>query len=170
MERIYLVGFMGVGKTTVGKLLSRRLRWSFVDLDEQIVHRAGQTIPDIFTQHGEGYFRQSETQALKACAVEKKTVFSTGGGIVGRDENRQLMAHTGTVIYLHADWPLLRQRLVDVSQRPMAKDTDDNALQELFSQRLPLYQQADFVIDTGGKTASAVVQEICQRLEEEKLI
>lgn len=165
MGTLFLIGFMGVGKSTVGRLLARRLKRSFIDLDEQIIVRAGQTIPQIFAAVGEPGFRVLETEVLSDNAACRSAVVATGGGIVGRPENWQLMRSAGTIVYLHADWPTLQQRLVDLSQRPLAQDGANAQLQALWRQRLPLYRQADFVIDTQNLTAMQVVETLIKRLE-----
>lgn len=159
---------MGVGKSTVGKFLAHELEIGFVDTDQLIMQRNCMSIKSIFAHYGEGYFRACETMALRGidCASESEfKVVSTGGGIVGREENIRLMRERGTIVYLHASWDIIKQRLSDVSDRPLARNGSDAKLHALWKQRLPLYRSADIEIDTSGKSPHQVVKQILLRLE-----
>jgi shikimate kinase len=98
---IYIIGFMGSGKTTIGRELAFRLNWSFVDLDNKIEEFAGKTIPEIFSQNGEEYFREIESNILKSQSSANKTIISTGGGTPCHDENMKLMLSTGLTVILN---------------------------------------------------------------------
>ncbi|MDY0189325.1 MAG: shikimate kinase [Desulfuromonas sp.] len=163
MENIFLLGFMGVGKTTVGCMLAQRLDVEFIDLDAVIEQEAQCSINQIFSQYGEGYFRNLETQVLTQLAISP-AVIATGGGIVGSEENWLLMHKLGSTVYLHANWATIEKRLVDVSQRPLATNGANNELYKLWYSRLPLYNQAAQIINTDGKTANQVVDDIMQTL------
>jgi len=101
-RNIFLTGFMGAGKSTVGRRLAQRLDYRFADLDQLIVAREGRSISEIFATRGEGYFRDCEAAVLAGQAETMRTVFATGGGIVAREENRAVMKRHGTVVYLRS--------------------------------------------------------------------
>lgn len=163
---VYLTGFMGAGKSTVGRRLARRLGYRFADLDQLIVAREGMSIPEIFASRGEVAFRDCEAAVLAEQAREQKTVFATGGGIVGRSGNRALMRESGLVVYLRATWPTLARRLVKGSGRPLADPQKGwDSVRQLWESRLPWYEEADIVIDTDQLRVDAVVDEIVARLE-----
>jgi shikimate kinase len=164
---IFLTGFMGAGKSTVGVLLARELGLDFIDTDQIIMQRCGMNIKSIFAHYGEAYFRSCETFVLKNidCRSVTGKVVSTGGGIVGLDENICLMRERGTVIYLHASWETLKQRLSDVSDRPLALNGSDQKLYTLWKYRLPLYRKADMEIDTSGLSPQSVVDNIMPHLK-----
>jgi len=110
MNNIYLVGFMGTGKTSVGKELAKKKKWRFLDLDELIQLREKRTIADIFTKEGEPYFRRTEKQVLKEVAKEKKFVVACGGGIVINPDNIKTMKETGIIICLSASPQVILER------------------------------------------------------------
>jgi shikimate kinase len=165
---IVLVGLMGAGKTTVGRLLARRLKLEFCDSDHEIEARCGVGIPVIFELEGEAGFRAREAQVLEELCARTSIVLATGGGAVLAPENRQRLAAAGTVIYLHARpeelWPRLRRD----RDRPLLATADPRAkLQALYAQRDPLYREiADLVIESGGGRAQALARSLAARLEE----
>ena len=163
---IVLVGFMGAGKSTVGALLARKLGCLLVDLDKLIVERAGCSIRDIFANNGEPAFRELETTALKTLAGSKRIVVATGGGVVGRNENWLAMRRLGTVIYLQAPWNILRSRIDGDVERPLASQPDGGErLFRLWESRLPLYEQADLIIDCQDDFPEKIVQKILLAME-----
>lgn len=157
---VYLVGFMGVGKSTVGHRLADGLGYYFYDTDDEVEKLTGLRISQIFKQQGEQAFRELETESLSRLKDHECAVVSTGGGIVGKVDNWDTMKQSGTVVYLHADWSTIESRLVDTSHRPLAKDGTDNKLHQLWKKRLPLYNQADVVIVTDQLNPQQVVDEI----------
>ena len=159
-NNVYLIGFMGVGKSTVGRLLAEKLDCPFFDTDAEVESVTGKKIPQIFEQQGEQAFRELETESITRLKGHDRAVVSTGGGIVGRVDNWHIMTQSGTVVYLHADWPTIQSRLVDTSHRPLAKNGTDNDLHQLWQKRLPLYQQADVTIVTDQLNPQQVVDEI----------
>lgn len=165
---VYLVGFMGVGKSTVGHRLADELGHHFFDTDDQIELSSGLKISQIFEQQGEQAFRELENEVLSRLKGHDCAVVSTGGGIVGRVDNWHIMKQSGTVVYLHADWSTIESRLVDTSHRPLAKNGTDNKLQQLWQKRLPLYQQADVIIVTDQLNPQQVVDEILLALHVER--
>lgn len=162
---IFLTGFMGAGKSTVGRKLARRLGYAFVDLDDLVVAREGRSIADIFAAEGEAYFRDCESAVLADQVAAARTVFATGGGIVGREENRIRMRRAGVVIYLRAGWPSLEQRLSKGRGRPLADSSKGwDTVRQLWEKRVPWYEDADLVINTDGKKVDEVVRVIVKSL------
>jgi shikimate kinase len=130
-----------------------------------IVEREGCSIQELFATRGEDYFRRCEAAALAEQADTEQTIFATGGGIVGRAENRERMKQVGRVVYLHASWPTLQKRIAKGSGRPLANRADGwDAVQRLWQSRLPWYEEADLVIDTDRLRVNEVVREIITRL------
>ncbi|WP_321532000.1 shikimate kinase [uncultured Desulfuromonas sp.] len=163
-KNIYLVGFMGAGKSTVGRLLASALNVDFVDLDEMIVERFQSTINEIFTEKGEAVFRLFETDLLQEFSVKEGLVFSTGGGIIGAERNWQIMNSCGVVVFLACSWPTLLARLESSSERPLVNKNDLTSLKALYESRLELYQRADVQIDVDELSPEEVVSEIKQKL------
>jgi shikimate kinase len=159
---IFLVGLMGAGKTTVGKLLAKSLDKTFYDSDHEIERRTGVNIPLIFELEGEAGFRKRETQAIAELANLPDVVLATGGGAVLLQENRQMLSSHGKVIYLRASVDELCHRTRGDRNRPLLQTTNPRErLQELYTQRDPLYLEiADMVIDTGGQPVSAILTQI----------
>ena len=152
---------MGAGKTTIGQSLAYVLNLQFVDLDSLIEETVGKSIKAIFSEDGENCFRDIETSCLCSLVDLKPSVVSTGGGVIGRDENTKFMHDKGTTIYLSAEWPTLKQRLAGNTDRPLAScENDWSATKELFIKRCPLYGQADITIMTDDKTVQEIVNEI----------
>lgn len=160
VSNVYLVGFMGVGKSTVGRLLAKKLGSLFFDTDDEIEKSSGLKISQIFDQQGEQAFRSLETDVLSRLKSQAGAVVSTGGGIVGKAENWEIMNQSGSVIYLHADWSTIESRLVDTLHRPLAKNGSDHKLKSLWQSRLPRYNQAGIVIVTDQLDPHQVVDEI----------
>ncbi|MCD8508726.1 MAG: shikimate kinase [Bacillus sp. (in: Bacteria)] len=158
-KKIYLTGFMGAGKTTVGKELARVLQYRFVDLDDWISERAGLSIPDIFQYQGEAAFRMMETEALKDFAGDNSLIVATGGGIVENEDNIQYMKKSGIVIFLHADFSAIYERIKNDQSRPLTKEGMEG-LATRYSKRLPLYRKAHHIIHTEEKEVNQVITEI----------
>ena len=161
-NNVYLTGFMGAGKTTVGRILAQRLCLSFLDLDDYIQLQSGRSIPDIFDQDGEDYFRSLEKEALLSVARIESTVVATGGGAVLAPENRQLMKDGGYVVYLAASSTTLQHRLGDPGPRPLL--AEPSGLEALLARRLPLYQEADISVSTDAATHDQVADSIVKLL------
>lgn len=162
-DNIILVGFMGAGKTTVARELAAA-GYVLVDLDERIVRRCGRSIPEIFAQEGESFFRDCETEALQALEGTGRSVIATGGGVVGREENWVRMRRLGKVVYLRASWPALQRRLLAGTGRPLAAGDDWARVEALWRQRLPLYERADLAVDTEDRTPAEVAAAILEHL------
>ena len=164
-QNLFLTGFMGAGKSTVGRLLAELLGCPFIDLDDVIVAREQRAIADIFATDGEPYFRTCETEALQSLDPQITAVYATGGGIVTRAENRDLMRRLGQILYLDASWPTLKQRLQHSVDRPLISQGRDWAeVERLWQQRQPCYLDADMIIATGGLSPQQVAQTIFKRM------
>jgi shikimate kinase len=142
---LYLVGMMGVGKTTVGKLLAEEIGYRFVDTDEVIVKAAGKSINEIFTENGEAEFRQLESDVLAQVCAYTKLVIATGGGIVMQQHNWSYLHH-GLIVWLDVPVQIILQRLVEDDTRPLLQDDPESKLRSLLEQRQPMYSQADLHI------------------------
>ena len=167
-ENIFLVGLMGAGKTSVGKLIARRLGKTFYDCDHEIESATGVRIPLIFEIEGESGFRQREAKMLADLVQRRNIVLATGGGAVLGEENRRALTGHGTVVYLRASPHDLWQRTRHDRNRPLLQTEDPLAkLTELYGERDPLYREvANIVIDTGSQSLSSLAHRLEHRLIE----
>jgi shikimate kinase len=158
---------MGAGKSTVGKLLAKKLGRRFLDADHVIEDRCGVKIPVIFEMEGEDGFRKREAQAIKDITAEHDIILATGGGAILLPENRQLLSERGSVIYLHANPMELWHRTKGGEGRPLLKNGDaKKILENLYAIRDPLYREiADYVIETGKPSVSQLVNTLIMQLE-----
>ncbi len=166
-NNIFLVGLMGSGKTTIGRLLARRLGKRFVDSDHAIEARTGASIPWIFEIEGEASFRRREAETIRELTAQDDIVLATGGGAILNPASRALLAERGTVIYLRAGIGAILQRTSHDKNRPLLQTADPRRkLEELLAQRDPLYREiADLVIDTGRPNVQSMVQTILDQLD-----
>lgn len=166
-NNIFLVGLMGAGKTTVARILARRLDRAFYDTDHEIERRTGVKIPVIFDIEGETGFRAREEQTLAELAAQDNIVLATGGGIVLSTVNRALLMERGVVVYLRAQPRDLWYRTRHDKNRPLLQTADPlGRLQELFEQRDPLYTEvADIIVDTGRPNVGPLVTQLLAKLE-----
>lgn len=165
MNNIILIGFMGAGKTTVGKLLAKENGMKFVDTDERIVAEQGRSIPDIFAEEGEPYFRDLETELLSRMQKDtRQAVISVGGGMPVREENRKLLRNLGCVIYLSATKQSILGRVRNDGSRPMLNGENLEArVEKLMREREALYRQAAHLdIRTDERSVYQVLQIIQQ--------
>lgn len=151
-RKIYLIGFMGSGKTTAGKKLAALLGWSFIDLDEITETAAGMKIPEIFSRHGEEYFRKCESESLKSLDNLQDVVISTGGGAPCYNENMEFMLASGLTAYLKLTPEQLKSRLSQSKTiRPLIKDLEGKELLDFIADKLSLrekyYDRAEIIID-----------------------
>lgn len=161
-----LVGMMGAGKTTIGRILSERTERPFFDVDRMLVHRLGRPIPQLFSIYGEETFRGHETAVLRT--IERQScVVSTGGGIVLRPENWDIMRAIGITIYLRAPLETLMERLsASKKKRPLLQVEDPEArVQAILTQRTPLYEQADVIVDLGAADAEEGASRVLEAME-----
>ena len=163
---IFLVGLMGAGKTSVGRVLARRLGKAFYDCDQEIERATGVKVPVIFDIEGEAGFRAREARALAELVTRTDIVLATGGGAVLSAANRQLLAKHGVVVYLRATATDLWQRTRHDRNRPLLQTPDPLArLKELYEERDPLYRiAADIVIDTGSQSLISLAHKLEQEL------
>jgi len=169
VRRIVLIGFMGAGKTTVGRALAKRLRWPFHDLDDLIEQRERLTVAEIFARHGEAAFRRAETAALRHLLQESASaddlILALGGGAFEQAQNRALLQQAGAVtVLLEAPLEELQRRCRNEHKvRPLAQQQERFA--ELFAARRPAYEQAQYRVATAGKRVELVAAEIEQLLK-----
>lgn len=161
MGNIYLVGFMGTGKTAVGRELARRKKWHFLDLDELISLKAKKTIADIFKEKGERYFRRLERQALEEVSRENNFVVACGGGIVLNRDNIKIMRETGKAICLNASIDTIWKRTHGSSHRPLLNVKDlKRQIRLLLKLRAPYYAEIPLAIDTSKLSVKEVAGKI----------
>lgn len=159
---------MGVGKSSVGKLLAEKLNRQYFNIDDRIVESAGKPITKIFEENGEEHFRQLEYDALKSVAEEKNAVISCGGGIVMKNDNMKIISETGTSVFLSAATDTLIERIGDSTGRPLLNGIQDEEkfekIKNSVALRLPKYLSADFTLDTNDKTIEIITDEIIGQL------
>jgi shikimate kinase len=167
-QNIFLVGLMGAGKTTIGRLLARRLKREFVDSDHEIEGRCGVRVSVIFDIEGEAGFRAREVVVIDEVTARNGIVLATGGGAVLDAASRGHLASRGTVIYLHSAPAHLWERTRHDKSRPLLANADPKRrLEELYRQRDPLYREvADLVVDTGRQSASTLVRRLLAQLSD----
>src|SRR4051812_10321851 len=167
-EVVLLVGFMGAGKTTVGRELARVLNWSFYDLDARIEARTGKTVPQVFADQGEPTFRKLEAQSLSelfTALEDEPAVIALGGGAFAQEPIRQIVRdHSASVVYLDVGLEEALRRCASApGYRPLLSNRDQVTL--LYEERLPFYRTADLEVRTDGKTPLAVAEEIAATLQ-----
>jgi shikimate kinase len=158
-DKVYLVGFMGAGKSTVARALGRRLGWRVVDVDERIESRERKSVAAIFAQHGEPYFRQLERQVLMELLPERNVVVATGGGTFAEADNRALMLADGATAWLDIPLALVLRRVPTDGRRPLASDRE--RMEQLFLTRQLTYAMAHVRID-GDKPVPEVVDRLLE--------
>lgn len=159
---LVLIGFMGTGKSSVGRLIAAKLRFQFFDLDAVIAERASLEIPEIFVEHGETHFRDLETSALESCSHLTRSVFATGGGIVIRAHNRTVLRELGFVVQLTASEEVIFERVSRNAHRPLLQTADPRAtISEMLAARRSLYEEAaQLTIDTSERNHQQSADEI----------
>ena len=162
---ILLTGFMGAGKTTVGKKLAKRLGYLFIDTDREIEKEQGCSITEIFKYGGEECFRDLETDILQKLQTKQNLVIATGGGMVLRNENRSLMQSLGTRVYLKVELQELMRRLKKDKKRPLLqKSKPEEHILEMLQQRKSIYEEAECIIDTTDLSPHQMVTEIIRKI------
>jgi shikimate kinase len=165
-KNIALVGFMGCGKTAVSRLLAKTLHLKLVSTDELIIQREKLSIAEIFAQKGEPYFRELERNIIAELAEETGLVIDCGGGVALQEENIKNLKQSGIIVYLKADVDTLHERTKHQKHRPLLNVEDPKSkIQELLLKREPFYAKADHLIDTSGKTANEVTDEIVRLIQ-----
>lgn len=162
-QHLVLVGMMGAGKSTVGRVVAERLGRRLVDSDERIEERTGKTVREIFATDGEAAFRTLETEALReALAAPEATVIAAAGGVVLREENRRLLRSSGArVIWLSADPRVLVERVASGMHRPLLDDDAAGTLQRMWDEREALYREvADAIVSVDGRSINEVAEAV----------
>ncbi|WP_245293299.1 shikimate kinase [Mongoliimonas terrestris] len=163
---IVLVGMMGAGKTSVGKRLAIRLGLPFVDADHAIEAAANKTIPEIFAEHGEAYFRAGERRVIARLLRERQQVIATGGGAFMDPETRRAIAAAGVSVWLKADVAVLFERVKRRSNRPLLQTADpEGTLRRLVEDRYPVYALADLTVPSHDVPHDQVVEAVLEALE-----
>ena len=153
-KTVVMVGMMGAGKTAVGRALAARIGVPFLDSDSEIESAANMTIREIFERDGEQFFRAKESQVIGRLLDEQKGILSTGGGAFLSDANRQMISDRGVSVWLRADLEVLWNRVRHKDTRPLLRTSDPHAtLRALYEARVPLYAQANLIVDSDGETA-----------------
>ena len=170
---IYLTGFMGSGKTTIGNILSEKLNYEFIDLDILIEKNEGRSISDIFKESGEPYFRDLEKENLREVSESDCRIVSLGGGALMNEENQSLVKSKGVLVYLKVTPEEIYERIKGCDNRPLLMKDDKtlsskeefiNKISPLFEKRKHGYMTADFVIDTVGKEPGQIAGEIISHI------
>ena len=170
-SRIFLIGPMGAGKTTIGRHLATMLAMDFCDSDQEIEARTGASIPLIFEIEGEAGFRRREAAVIADLVTRPNLVLATGGGVVLSEANREALRHNGTVVYLRAATDILVERTRRDRCRPLLLQTDDprGKIAELMRVRDPLYRDtAHVIVDTDRRSPAAVARDVVAKLKTEK--
>lgn len=160
-ENIILIGMPGSGKSTIGKMLSEKIEYDFIDMDKHIEEKEGIKIPDIFHLYGEAYFRKKETEFLNSYKSVKKYVISTGGGTPIYNDNLQCLLQMGTIIFLDLDINNILQRIKKQDlQRPLLKNEVESRLKKLYEDRIDIYRKAHIIINCNNLVSDQIVETI----------
>lgn len=170
MKNIILVGFMGTGKTTVGKALARRLKMKFVDMDDLVEGQEGMKIPDIFASKGEPYFRSVEKDVAKEVSAQSGLVIAAGGGALIDEENVNNLKSSGVMVCLTATADKIFERIKAHTHRPLLNVSDSKEkISELLAKRADYYARADYRIDTSRISVEEVVDKILNIVQRTEL-
>ncbi|WP_274307353.1 shikimate kinase [Solibacillus daqui] len=160
MRKIYLVGFMGCGKSAIGRRLSYYLKMPYYDMDHEIVRQQGMSIPELFEKFGEARFREIETEFLKSFRDEA-CIIATGGGVAVNEENRKIMRHTGLVFFLDAKFEDIYMRIRNDKNRPIVQKSTEQELEILYNNRRRSYRDAGHIqVLTPSRTLRQIVEYI----------
>ena len=162
-DKVYLVGFMGAGKTTVARALGKRLDWKVEDIDACIEREERRDIPTIFRQDGEPYFRARERAVLIGLLPERGAVVAAGGGTFADPSNRELMLRDGAVVWLDVPFSTVVARIPQDGRRPLASDRLE--MEQLYNQRLAAYRQAHLRVDAGRGSVEELVDAVVEWLD-----
>jgi len=166
-KNIVLIGLMGSGKTTVGKIIAENLSRKFIDTDDLIINTAEKSIKQIFSEDGEIVFREIETKIIEQVSKENNTVISTGGGAVLKEINIKNLQNNGILFYLYASPEQIFERIKGDSQRPLLNTENPvETLRNIQIQREKYYNQANFKISTGNKTVNIIADEIIEIIKD----
>jgi shikimate kinase len=163
-QRVVLVGFMGVGKTTVGQALAARLSWSFLDLDDWICTQNGKSVAEIFREKGEAFFREEERRAAEAVRALERHVVAAGGGAFAQPGTRAALREGAVTVWLTCDLDAVLHRIAVDGSRPLAADRE--RMQALMAQREAAYRLADLTVDTTEASPQVVAERIVDALSQ----
>ena len=164
-KTIVLVGIMGAGKSTVGKILADRLGMQFIDADQEIEHAAGCTITDFFEKYGEVEFRKGEERVISRILAGEPCVLATGGGAFMSEATRLLIKKMAISVWLRVSFEVLAKRLEKRSDRPLLQTTDpQQTLKALIKKRYPIYNDADFIVDAENDGVDITVSKVIECL------
>ncbi len=171
---IFLTGFSGSGKSTIGPLLANSLGYEFLDLDQSIEKQVGKSINTIFAEHGEEWFRALEAETLQHILNKRDMVISLGGGVLENDQSFALIQQIGTLVYLKSPVKTLAKRLASKSDRPLLKgehgrklslEEIEQKIATIFAQRAPRYEMAAILVETDIKRIGSTVEELTRKIE-----
>lgn len=165
-RNIVLVGFMGAGKTAIGRVLAKQMNWTFVDTDAAIEQEQGVAVAHLFETQGEPHFRRIETDTLKRVLTASHQVIATGGGAVLAQENCEAMLQGGFVVALTADYTTIIQRVGGDQARPLLQGDLKERVTSLLEQRKTAYDFADVKLDTSGQTIEQIIEVILNKRKE----
>ena len=167
MDNIFLIGYMGTGKSSVAKFLSTEHGWDVLEMDDMIVQRQGMSIADIFEKQGEEYFRDVESNLIKEICLQQNKVVSCGGGVVLREQNVDEMKKRGSIVLLSASPETILERVKDDTSRPLLQGNKTiEFLSEMMEKRREKYENAaDVVIQTDGKQIAEICNEIVEKIK-----
>lgn len=167
-NNLVLTGFMGTGKTSLGKLLAEKLGRCFVDLDQKIEKDTGLSVPKIFELYGEKYFRELEKKAVKEVSKRRNLVIATGGGTVKDEENIRMLKSSGMIICLTTEPEEIFRRTERRGERPVLDSDEDRlaTIKKLLAERQKFYAQADYTVDTTEWSPLQIMNDICKHFRE----
>lgn len=164
---IALIGMMGAGKSAIGRQLAQLLDFPFVDADREIEQAAGETIPEIFANHGEACFRDGERRVIQRLVEDGPCVLATGGGAYMDERTRAFLRKTATTVWLKADFDVLWRRVSRRSHRPLLRTEDpQGTLRRLIDERYPTYAQADITVFSGDQPKEETVRQVAEALSQ----
>ena len=169
MKNIFLIGYMGTGKSTVAAYMAKQYGMEVLEMDQMIVDREGMSISDIFAKHGEAYFRDIETKLLIEIQTQENKVVSCGGGVVLREQNVEEMRKGGSIVLLSAKAETILERVKDDHSRPLLQGNKNiEFINDMLEKRRPKYESAaDIVIETDAKQVADICNEIFEQIERE---
>jgi shikimate kinase len=164
MKSIYLTGFMGAGKTSIGHALGEKLGLTVYDTDSLIEEKIDESISEFFEKYGEADFRRLEEEVLQELPVTD-AIIMTGGGIIKRENNISWMKENGLMLFLYCDMEVVHQRLEDDTTRPLIQQKSKEEINALFSERLPLYKKAHIMVDTSSLSISEAAEKLVDEIK-----
>jgi shikimate kinase len=165
-DNVVLVGFMGAGKSSVGRILATRLGRCFVETDDMITAKEGRPVPEIFAERGEAHFRALEDEAVRLLALKRGDVIATGGGLPCRDGRLEALRALGTVVWLSGAFAPLYERALRGGDRPMLHGKTRDQAEALYEARKPFYAKADLAVDTTTLNPDQVASRVAAALAE----